>query len=222
MLAHSPSIITNGLSLCLDAGNSKSYPGIGTAWTDLSGRGNTGTLVGGVGYSGTNGGSLVFDGTDDRVTFPNNTISTSSGMTVEVWFKTSSGTKYQNIFDLADGFGVWITINGGLQGPGKITASFNTGSTIMSANYVANNWYQVVISGSGTSNTLYVNGVSMATATASVASSINLNTARIGNVDGDRASEYLIGNVASLKLYNRALTATEITQNYNALKSRYI
>jgi hypothetical protein len=44
MLAHSPSIVMNGLVLCLDAGNSKSYPGSGTTWTDLSGNGNTGTL----------------------------------------------------------------------------------------------------------------------------------------------------------------------------------
>ena len=61
-LAHSPKIVTDGLVLCLDAGNPKSYPGSGTTWTDLSGQGNNGTLVNGVGYVGTNGGSLSFDG----------------------------------------------------------------------------------------------------------------------------------------------------------------
>ena len=55
-LAHSPRIITDGLVLCLDAGNTKSYPGSGTTWTDLSGQGNNGTLVNGVGYNGSNGG----------------------------------------------------------------------------------------------------------------------------------------------------------------------
>ena len=64
-LSHSPSIVTNGLVLCLDAANSKSYPGSGTTWTDLSGRGNNGTLVNGVGYNSGNLGSLVFDGVDD-------------------------------------------------------------------------------------------------------------------------------------------------------------
>jgi hypothetical protein len=220
-LSHSPAIITQNLVLCLDAANSKSYPGSGTTWSDLSGNGNNGTLVNGVGYSGDNLGSLVFDGVDDKVTFPNNTINTSAGITVDVWFKTSSGTKYQDIFDLADSFGVWITTNYPPLGTGKITASFNTTSGVMVANYVVNTWYQVVISGSGTSNTLYLNGVSVATASQTVATSINLNTARIGNVDGDRAAEYLIGNVASLKLYNRALTASEIQQNYNALRSRF-
>lgn len=54
-LAHSPKIVTDGLVLCLDAGNVKSYPGSGTVWNDLSGNDNNGTLVNGVGYSGTNG-----------------------------------------------------------------------------------------------------------------------------------------------------------------------
>jgi hypothetical protein len=64
-LSHSPSIVTDGLVLCLDAGNPKSYPGSGTTWTDLSGNGNNGTLVNGVGYSGDNLGSLSFDGVND-------------------------------------------------------------------------------------------------------------------------------------------------------------
>ena len=64
-LAHSPRIVTDGLVLCLDAGNTKSYPGSGTTWTDLSGNGNTGTLTNGVGYSGDNLGSLSFDGVND-------------------------------------------------------------------------------------------------------------------------------------------------------------
>lgn len=68
---------------------------------------------------------------------------------------------------------------------------------------------------------MYLNGVQVATASQSVVPSINLNTARIGNVDGDRSSEYLIGNVPNLKLYNRVLSATEIQQNFNAIRGRY-
>ena len=192
----------------------------GTTLIDLSGQGNTGTLTNGPTYSSANGGSIVFDGVDDKVTFPNNTISTSSGMTVEVWFKTSSGTKYQDIFDLDDAYGVWIVTNY-LGQIGKIHTSFNTISGYMTADYSVNTWYQVVLSGSGTSNFMHLNGVQVSTGTQIVRSSINLNTARIGNVDGDRAAEYLVGNVASLKIYNRALTASEILQNYDALKGRF-
>jgi prepilin-type N-terminal cleavage/methylation domain-containing protein len=214
-------IVTNGLVLNLDAGNPASYPGTGNTWFDLSGNNNNGTLVNGVGYDSFNGGSLSFDGVNDKVSFPNNTISTIAGMTVEVWFKTSSGTKYQDIFDLNDTFGVWIVTNYAPAGTGKINTSFNTTSGYMSANYSINSWYQVVLSGSGTSNFMFLNGVQVATETRTVASSINLNTARIGNVDGDRANEYLIGNVASLKIYNRALTPEEIQQNFNATRGRF-
>ena len=71
-LSHSPSIVTNGLVLCLDAGNTKSYNASisTTAWTDLSGRGNTGTLTNGPTYNSSNGGSIVFDGVNDYATVP--------------------------------------------------------------------------------------------------------------------------------------------------------
>jgi len=223
-IGYGPRIVTDGLVLALDAADRNSYPGSGTTWSDLSGRGNNGTLTNGPTYSSSNAGSIVFDGVDDKVTFPNNTISTSSGMTVEVWFKTSSGTKYQDIFDLDDSYGVRIVTNspfGPGAGTGKIFTSFNTGTGDMIANYSVDTWYQVVLSGSGTSNFMHLNGVQVGTASQTVASSINLNTARIGNVDGDRASEYLVGNVSCLKLYNRALTSQEISQNFNALRGRF-
>ncbi len=65
-LIHSPSIVTDGLVLCLDAANSRSYPGTGATWTDLKG-GNNGTLENGPTFDAANGGSIVFDGTDDIV-----------------------------------------------------------------------------------------------------------------------------------------------------------
>ena len=91
-LSHGPSpIITNGLVLCLDAADRNSYPGSGTTWTDLSGRGNNGTLQNGVGYSGDNGGSLSFDGVDDYVSigtsgFP---FGNSAG-TLSCWARTNT------------------------------------------------------------------------------------------------------------------------------------
>jgi hypothetical protein len=211
----------SSLVFCLDAANPKSYINGSTTWTDLSGNGNNGTLTNGPTFDSTNGGSIAFDGIDDKVTFPNNTFTTSAGVTVEVWFKTSSGTKYQDIFDLADAYGIWIVTNYSGAGTGKILTGFNTLTGYMSSNYVINTWYQVVLAGSGTSNYQYINGALTATASQTVTTSINFNTARIGNVDGDRAAEYLVGNVSSLKIYNRNLTSQEILQNYNAVKSRF-
>ena len=68
-LSHSPSIITDSLILCLDAANTKSYPGSGTVWTDLSGNGNNVTLTNGPTYSSVDGRSIVFDGTNDYADF---------------------------------------------------------------------------------------------------------------------------------------------------------
>ena len=64
---YSPKIVTDGLVLCLDAANSKSYPGSGTSWNDLSRNNNTGTLTNGPTYTSSFGGSSVFDGTNDYV-----------------------------------------------------------------------------------------------------------------------------------------------------------
>jgi hypothetical protein len=90
-LSHSPSIATNGLVLCLDAANRKSYPGSGTTWTDLSGNGNNGTLTNGPTYSSANGGSLSFDGTNDVVNSTTSIIDRADGqeITVSCWIKPS-------------------------------------------------------------------------------------------------------------------------------------
>lgn len=219
-LNHQGKIVTDGLVLCLDAANPKSYPGSGTNWFDLSGNGYNGILTNGPTFDTNNKGSISFDGTNDKVTFNPSSINTSAGLTVEIWFKTSSGTKYQDIFDLQDSYGVWIVTN--YNGSGKINTSFNTnGSGIMTADYIQNNWYQIILSGYGTSNYFHLNGIQQATNNIQVNSSINLSNARIGQVDGDRANEYLIGNVSTLKIYNRALSAAEIQQNFQALRGRY-
>jgi hypothetical protein len=68
-LAHSPSVITTNLGLCLDAANPRSWPGSGTAWNDVSGNARNGTLVNGTAYNSSNGGSFVFDGVDAQLTF---------------------------------------------------------------------------------------------------------------------------------------------------------
>jgi hypothetical protein len=99
-LSHSPSIITQNLVLCLDAANSKSYPGSGTTWTDLSGNGNNGTLANGVGYNSGNGGALVFDGVDDYVSLTSADLrfGGSNSYTFDFFIKVPHSTTNQTIF----------------------------------------------------------------------------------------------------------------------------
>ena len=215
-------LVTDGLVLNLDAGDPRSYPGSGTTWTDLSGRGYNGTLVNAT-YENLNGGNISFNGTNAKVTFASTNIPINGAATISIWFKSSSGTAYQNIFDTPDSSsGVWIGLNG--NGPtGSITAGFSTQSNFLRIGYSANTWYNLVLVGDNSIGaSLYLNGVLVASnAIKNVPSIIDLNTARLGNVDGDRANEWLNGNISTFQIYNRALSAAEVAQNYDALKVRY-
>jgi hypothetical protein len=81
---YNPGIVTSGLVLCLDAGNTKSYPGSGTTWTDLSGNGNTGTLVNSPSYSSS--GYFSFDGTNKSVSIVKPQPNITGQISVEIWY----------------------------------------------------------------------------------------------------------------------------------------
>jgi hypothetical protein len=238
-LAHSPALVTSGLTLCLDAANPKSYPGSGTTWTDLSGNGNNGTLVNGVGYSGDNLGSLVFDGVNDYVNsnyFPN--LSPGDSYSHSVWFKTTSATVGDN------GSNRLIEARDSSKSGNPLIASgvnFSASNTlfflvrgsngirrdIVVSNISVNDgvWRQVhfqILSNGHTQ--IYLNGESLGQNTSGVDTNINLSDRFLAigarNLEGNISANFN-GNIAQVSIYNRALTASEIQQNYNALKSRY-
>jgi len=225
MLAHSPSIITNGLVLCLDAANQKSYPGSGTTWTDLSGNGNNGTLVNGVGYSGSNLGSLSFDGVNDYVisTRPSS-ITTGGNMSICMWAKwtTKVGNTVGDIQVLIDNNhtalqGFVIQDRPDLAGD-PLTATGGLSSTFKVGD---GNWHFIGITLLGTTESkMYVDGTLNASNTGIGIPPVQPNIS-IGYWQ-DTPGRYLNGNIAQVSIYNRALTPQEIQQNYNATKSRYI
>jgi hypothetical protein len=212
-LSHSPSIITNGLVLCLDAANPKSYPGSGTTWTDLSGNGNTGTLVNGVGYSGDNLGSLSFDGVDDRAEL-SSAFGIVSQYTISYWAKRDAENRMPVSTITGDfywfGDNSWRYVHGGVAGEyyyPKLT-SIPIGT-----------WQYNAAVYNGNNVSIYRQGVYQGqistTGTANFSSAL-----RIGWW-GSNTYAYL-GNIANVSFYNKALTAQEIQQNFNATKSRYI
>ena len=216
-LSHSPRIITDGLVLCLDAANRKSYPTTGTTWTDLSGRGNNGTLVNGVGYNGSNGGSLSFDGVDDVITFAsNNIISGTQNFTVEAIVKSNNTASPDYIFgnyglSNYNGLELYSYLNKFRFWYGAETFSNSTISP--------NTWYILVCTRSGNTTSIYINGILDITGTNPNSITTSLSY-RIGN-GPDYNTEIYSGNISKVSVYNRALSAAEIKQNYNALKSRY-
>jgi hypothetical protein len=222
-LSHSPSLVLPGLTLCLDAANSKSYPGSGTTWTDLSGNGNTGTLVNGVGYSGDNLGSLSFDGSNDVVNSTTSIIDRADGqeITVSCWIKPSRTSGQYSVFctNRSDNAAIynWIfyqhTTDGAIAFHGDAQ---NKSSYVPTTNV----WINVTntVTASGVS-TLYVNGVSTYTVTGYTYG--NGTPSRLGIGADPGGQEPFQGNISQVSIYNRALTAQEIQQNFNATRSRF-
>ena len=216
----------NGLVLCLDAGNVKSYPGSGTTWTDLSGGGNNGTLTNGPTYSSSNGGVIVFDGTDDYV----NTSYTQplSDFTVICWFKKLDSIYWSPIFgsevwNNGSGYVFYFStsnslhiVKGGTAVP-EITANPSAFGII--SNF---NCYAVTVNSLGSAS-IFVNGSNAATANITLASQIQkpvIIGLRYSN-DGLGIADRRNIQISNFSFYNRALTSAEIQQNFNATKSRY-
>jgi hypothetical protein len=220
-------VVTSGLVLALDAANPKSYPGSGTTWSDLSGNGNTGTLTNGPTFNSANGGSIAFDGTNDYVTMGNILNVGSSPFSIEFYARaTTTTSNYGKV--VSKGF---YQNSGWLCSFAKVPSGeyvagieFYVGVTtygiasITSASL--NTWYQMsYVRDSSNQVSTYLNGSFVAS---SNIGSINLNSSYnymigmngIGN-------ELFKGDVALHRHYNRALTPTEIQQNYNATKTRF-
>ena len=203
-----PEIVEDGLVLSLDAGNSKSYPGSGTTWTDLSGNSNNGTLVNGVGYNESNGGSLTFDGVDDRVDSIN--ASSLTNMTIEIWIYDTRSSGQRDILSYNGNSGSY-TYNG---------TTFRTDGNGLGArsfggvgNPPLNQWYRFCYI---KNSDLYINE----TKYTGSGSDREYGTLSFGNTRSD-INNRLNGNIASIKVYNRALTPQEIQQNFNMLRGRF-
>jgi hypothetical protein len=220
-VSYQGTIVTDGLVLNLDAGNAKSYPGSGTIWYDRA-ETNNGTLVNGVGYNSGNGGSLSFDGVDDYVSGTLPLFSSGSSITLESVIKLNNTSGKKCIFNHgASGvsFSCGMVIDGSNL---RFRNTSNDYSLSAPQTLSANIWYHLVLSSNGSQTTGYVNGVSNGTTSQIVTSNSNTNYS-IGRRATNNASEFMSGNIAFVRFYlNRALSAAEVQQNFNATKSRYI
>jgi hypothetical protein len=217
-----PNIVTNGLVLNLDAGNSKSYPGTGTSWNDLSGQNNTGTLINNPTYDSANGGSWSFNGTNNYVSVANSDSLNTPINTLICWAKSNTSTWNDNGF-LMSKRNVFI------MHPQVSTAAVlyyyflnNTyvSQTINVSDITA--WNMYACSWDGTSINAYLNGalINSGVKTGPLNTS-DTGVLEIGHDDGFASSRFLNGNIAQASIYNRALTSSEIQQNFNAVRGRY-
>jgi len=218
---YNPSVVTSGLILNLDAGNLKSYPTSGTAWTDLSGNANNGTLVNSPTYSSTNGGNLTFNGTNQYASTPLS-IGGYAAFTISAWIKTTTASKeIAATYGVSNIFEFWLTTTKNVA-----LYVYNTGTTYRTSSTVVGtgSWVYCVGVYQGSNATLntYVNGIldnGVLTGTIPASVATGASTVVIGNVNS--GSYYFNGSMGQISIYNRALSAAEIAQNYNALRGRY-
>jgi hypothetical protein len=225
-------IVSDGLSVYLDAANARSYSGSGITVSGLVG-GIGGILVNGIGFSSQNNGSFFYDGSDDYLRLPLNFFVHHSGspFTVSIWFKTAtSGMILGQESGETPGTGggwvpaIYVDTNGKIR-----TSCFWGGSTtnqsISSASVNDNLWHQILVTFESTSHKSYLDGILFDTITKTqysysatyyyyLGSGRNTSWTNTGNMT-------LSGNISNFMFYNRALSPTEVLQNYNATKGRY-
>lgn len=222
----SSAINTSGLLVHLDAANTSSYPGSGTTWSDLSGNGNNCTLYNGVTFSSNNGGYLIFNGSNSYGEIADNANLRPSSFTTSVWCyinvaigspsccvlskHNSSGSTYGwgHALNTAGTWGAFIKVT---------TTEYDCPSAV--AGY--NRWWNFVCTvSSNSSMTAYLNG-SLVGSTA-IPATTNTNTFAIRLADSvDTFWSIFGGYISHVLYYNRALSATEVSDNYNAIRGRY-
>ncbi len=220
--------VTDGLVLALDAGNVKSYPGSGTTWTDLSGNGNTGTFTTGVTYAAVNGGAFNFDGGDaSHIQIVNTTgqLDFPGDFTVALWiYPTQYHRTYQTMIDTYPGGATngWIFTT--MYSSSQVISWYTEGSNWQPSGTAVtlNAWNYVVASRIGTTVKLYKNETQIHSHSDS--SNIRGGVGRIGRgLDDGNNYGNVFGKISNVQIYKgKGFSAAEVSQNYNALKSRYI
>jgi hypothetical protein len=228
-------IVTNGLVLYLDAANYLSYTSGSTTWNDLSGNNNSGSLVNGPTFSSTNAGSIVFDGVNDYI---GSTAASGTGITnpklynnkisFNVWFRTTSTKNSQYVISSGaqtNSTGICLVLNdSGTPEYVGVTTSDKSWS-IGNLDFITPNiWYSICVVTDDNNMYLYSNGTLVTSVASGGSTQTSVHTSlTLGSPNNNLGNPgfTLVGNIASTQIYNRALTASEVLQNYNATKARF-
>lgn len=224
-IRYSPKIVTDSLRGICDAANSRSYPGTGTAWSDLSTYGNGWTHTN-VTYN--SAGYFTYNGTTSYSTMNPSTPVSFSGdnasSSIGVWFRPHTVTPAANMAVITDNFGpewgIWVLTNGNA----TAYAYGGVGSAV-----TANQWVYIVLTadvgvpttGSYTGK-LYKNGAYINQVTGTNGNGLNDWPLTLGFDSKSGAPEnYFDGDIARVEIYQKVLSASEVKQNFDAVKGRY-
>lgn len=229
--------VSNGLVLNLDAFNTSSYSGAGTAWNDLSTRGNNGTFTATPTYSTSNSGGINFNATY-WVNFTNTSdfwFLNTAPYTIEAWFRPTINPGLNFWAGIVnressaqtgsrEGYNLWF--NGSATtdtrfGAERFSAGTNrnAGSLLLDQSQTVNKWHQIVSTYDGLNTALYRNG-SLFNSSGNANLNI-INNTRTLTVGARETYDLFTGTISVIRIYNKALSASEVSQNFNALRGRY-
>ena len=221
-----PHIVSNGLLMYLDAANTKSYPASGTLWTDLTYNTYNGVLQSGATFDTSNKGSIVLDGTSYIEVYNSATAFNMSTFTYSGWLKNTSGSLFwdrvmSKKLNYTDTNGYEISLSTVSDTTLYIGGSSGTFTTIPAGiNWINSGWHNLVVIFDGSKVYVYIDN--QYKGEGNITSIIgNSRTLKLGRIDGEAGTTQWRGNMAHIMIYNRALSISEISQNYYSIKSRF-
>jgi hypothetical protein len=230
-IAYYGNIVTDGLVLNLDAAKRDSYPGSGTAWRDISGFGNNGTLINGPTFNPNNFGSIVFDGVNDYVA-SSNILNIGNRFTVNAWVQvTTLSTSISarriiisNDYPYLGGRGFLFSASGNNGTDFWISLGNDQKLAVSSTGLITTNTAYMLSARVNATDLikLYRNGIEIPSYAVQNDGNVSLSY-NTGYILGSRnvVADYFAGNIYNVQVYNRALSDAEILQNFNATKGRY-
>lgn len=223
-------IVKNGLILDLDASKKDSYVSGSATWNDISRNGNNGILTNGPLYNSSNGGNIFFDGSNDTINLGN--VLNNNGTQPMSWsllLNFASSPVFDALiakYNTGTGYYITMTNTSRVQfGIGQ-TLTSNAIRVFSSNVLTTSTWYHIVVTYDGSklasginiyvnnSNTILTTNYDTFTGSSSNSQSVELGRAGLGG-------NYFNGNMVQIQIYDRALSAAEVSQNYNALKGRF-
>jgi hypothetical protein len=227
---YSPQVVTNGLVLALDAANPRSYVSGSTNWYNLTNTTVSGSLINGPTFSSANLGSIVYDGVDDYVEVNNNagvnSIYTNNQLTLSSWFKYNDSGSFRNVMGILKNGDTTFLAFGWRIGSSNSFFFDSSINNIRTQQQLLSNiipytssFVNAVTTYTNGSMLSYINGVLVNSNP--YTGSINDFTSNNFLVGASAGYGVFKGNIATTFLYNRALSTTEVQQNFNALRGRY-
>jgi hypothetical protein len=230
-LGHSPAVVPEGLVFYFDPINTRSYAGTGLTGFNLIDTSIVGAFTNSPVYDVANKGSIYFDGVDDYINIPNATSLNPTTITISCWVKFNTFTNNANIISkgftsVSSPFIQYSLKMGDVESTRdlygfQISNNGVNATVTSSARLITNKYYFLTVTYDGTTLKLYKDGIQDVNTTTSAGALASYATpVQIGRW-GTQGSQYFNGNVAAAIIYNRALSSTEILQNYNATKKRF-